>query len=208
MDRRGYLLALGAAALIAVGIYIFLRDRGERAADARPSQPAHEGGSVESDPRSAHARAEDAGAMEAVARFTGDAGAAVSQVRALPESTGSAPPPDGIRPIRGLPREDPDADRSSGWRLGQARRRIALLEARAGTYQEAVDRFVEAGNAQLAERQRAVLERVQGRIAEFRSQESELLEAAEADGTMDEVAQGYEQGERTPSTSSVSATPP
>jgi len=104
--------------------------------------------------------------------------------------------PTGVPTSRGLPRADPDENRSSGWRLGQARRRVAILEGRVDLYQSAVDRLVAEGRNDVAERQRAVIERVRGRITDFRAQEAELLEQAEADGTMNDVDQGYEEGEQ------------
>jgi len=96
---------------------------------------------------------------------------------------------------RGIPRNAADADHSAGWRLGQARARIEILEGLVARYQAAYDGFVADGNTDLATRQRATLDRVTTRLAGMRELETELLLEAQGDGTMDEVGAGLEEGE-------------
>ncbi len=196
MQQRGWIVALVAVVLVGLALYLSLDDGG--AGDARetprmtaPAASAGGGG--------AHvAEGSPGGPVSAGAprRSGADGGVAVAHVGVrtdFPEP--GARTPTGVPVSRGLPRSDPDADRSAGWRLGQTRRRVALLESRVTLYQDAVDRFVAEGRDDLAGRQRAVLERIQRRVVEFREEEAELLEAAQAEGTMGEVDQGYEEGE-------------
>ena len=198
MERRGWLLAVGAVVLIAIGLYVYSAGsdgRGEHAPVPviRPGGDPG-GGGIEA---AGGTPTEGSVGSSGRRRLVGDGGVARVALRPEPPEGEGSPGvgPNGVRIQRGIQRGDPDADRSAGWRLGQARRRISILEGREQLYQDAVDRFIAEGRQDTAARQRTTLERVQRRLVEFREQEAELLTEAEDDGTLGEVDQGFEEGE-------------
>ncbi len=199
MERRGWIVALGALALIGAGLYVWWSDSSHVAPDARVARvgggaaDGAGGGGASAD------GAEPGGAPASARRRRGSGDGGVPHVGLRPDEPRPAVDPEtGVRTSRGIPREDPGAHESAGWRLGQARRRIAILEDSERLYQSAVDRFLAEGNAETAERQRVVLERVQRRLEEFRTDERELLQEAQAEGTMGDVDRGYEEGDAPP----------
>ena len=200
MQRRGWILA--AVAVLLIGVALYLSQGGEGSGPSpqtprlAPSASASAGGV---DLRGAEGSPGGPSTGSSARRAGPDGGVLAPHVGVRTDfAAPGARTPTGVPEGRGIPRSDPDADQSSGWRLGQARRRLAILESRVTMYQAAVDRLVAEGRDDVAQRQRGVLERVQRRVVEFREQEAELLEAAQADGTMGDVDQGYEEGEQEP----------
>lgn len=191
------MVALGALVLIAVGVFVWwsdsvgagrtsAADRGPGDADGAYGSGAGGGVAADGGPNASSGRR----------RFAVDGGVSRVGVRTeFPSGPGPELHPSGVPTTRGLPRHADDLDRSAGWRLGQAQRRIEILQDRERTYQAATDRLIAEGNEETAARQRVVLERVQGRLRDMRVLESELREEAEADGTMGEVDQGHDEGE-------------
>lgn len=97
---------------------------------------------------------------------------------------------------RELPGNAHDHEQSSGWRLGQARRRISMLESRVERYRANLRDLDPSGPASLsAERQRSLLERTEARLRELREQERELAAMARSDGTISDAERGFEEGE-------------
>ena len=193
MERRGWIAAGIAALLVALGLYAW----GTGNADPRPA-PARLGSADAPDgPRGRSDEVDHANLARPSTRGTGrtergDAGVTYVAPRTAPARASS---PDGRDIGRGIPRSAEDADQSAGWRLGQARRRISILERREALYQAAVDRFVQEGNTDNEVRQRAILERVQRRLEGLREREQELATEADAEGTLGEVDRGFEEGE-------------
>lgn len=200
MERRGWIVALGALVLIGAGLYVWWSDASHAGPDAPVARVGGAGVGGAGGGGSSAEGAEPGGAVASSRRRRAAfADGGVPHVGLRPDEPRPAVDPvTGVRTSRGIPREDPGAHESAGWRLGQARRRIAILEDSERLYQSAVDRFVAEGNAETAERQRAVLERVQRRLEEFRTQERELAQEAQAEGTMGDVDRGYEEGDAPP----------
>jgi hypothetical protein len=118
-------------------------------------------------------------------------------------------PPQGAAVVAGL-RPDPGAGRSAGWRLGQTRARIELIETRITRLQEAVANIEALGDEApegMAEAQRRVLERFERRLASLQEHATELSAEAAADGSAAEEAEGYEATQR-PDPGTVTVTRP
>lgn len=190
--RLSLLLVLGALALIAVGGFIWWSDSEE----AGGGEETATSGAAPVDPEILNGgrRGGDGGASDVA--HLGDAGttpiirSGAAREAGRREAAQAHEGPD----VRGQRRDD--SRRSAGWRLGQARRRIELLEPRVTQYQALVDRFEAEGQPELAERQRAVLDRTRTRLESVRADQTRLQEEAEADGTAGDATAGYEQGER------------
>lgn len=191
-------MALGALLLIGVGVYVWWTGSGHGASAGPMPVVGSEGGDVVGGGGPEILRPGERPGEASSRRVFGDGGVPHVGVR-TDYGSPNEPTASGVRPSRGIPREALDEGQSSGWRLGQARRRIAILEDRERVYQAAVDRFVADGNEETAARQRVVLERVQSRLVEIREDEARLAGEAAADGTMGDVDTGYEEGERGPS---------
>ncbi|MCA9604505.1 MAG: hypothetical protein KC619_02850 [Myxococcales bacterium] len=193
------MLALGALALIGAGFYVWWSGATRPSQSTEPPRVVEGqglgGGGGGAEPGG---DVEPGGATSSNGRrrIVGDGGVPQVALHVDPsEPTAGRTNDNGLPTSRGIPREDPGANESAGWRLGQARRRIAILEERVQVYQGLVDRFIAEGNTETAERQRAVLDRVQRRVTEFREQEQQLVREAETEGTMGDVDRGYEEGE-------------
>jgi len=195
VERKGWLMGLGAVAIVAVGAGIWASDGGGGEEAARLGEPgprgvARRGGSAGSGGL-AGSGAGPSGAGPRAPAVPADAGvlARVPPGAAPPGEPASAPEPE-------LPGNAHDNEHSSGWRLGQARRRIAILEPRVARYRAALRGLDEQRRASPgAERQRTVLERTEQRLNELREQERELSAAARTDGTLADVDRGFEDGE-------------
>lgn len=194
MERRGWIFALGALVLVAAGVAVassFTDDDGDApparlGEDPERRRASHAGGPGSSSGSATEGRAtarRGAGPVD---------GGPLGQV-----PTGAAAP--AARAPSGndeeLPGNATDHEHSAGWRLGQARRRISILEPRLARYRARVQTLRDEGDTALAERQQAVVERIERRMGELRTQERELADAARADGTLDEAERGFEEGE-------------
>jgi hypothetical protein len=96
-----------------------------------------------------------------------------------------------------------EAGHSAGWRLGYTRGRIAVIEPRIARLREVLADLEARGDATAVERQRAILQRFENRLASLRQEETELEAEARRDGTLGEVEEGMQavdlsQGERAP----------
>jgi hypothetical protein len=132
--------------------------------------------------RAARAVPADAGALARIPHRAGQPG--------VPAVGG-----EGVGTREELPRNATDSEHSTGWQLGQTRRRIAILSSRLERIRAQADSLEQQGRPDVAARQRAVLERFEVSLREMREQEQELLPLAERDGTMGEAERGYEEGE-------------
>lgn len=195
-------MAGAAALLVAAGIIFWMSDAGPGGSSGGSGDipvvrrgASHGGGPSGGGGASGGGDGREASGR--IRRFRGDGGVdAVEEPRVAVRTE----PRPGSRPARQQTNRDEqnadeDASHTAGWRLGQARRRIEILEQREQTYRAAVDRFVEEGRDDTAARQRRVLQRVQGRLVEMRETEQELQAEAEADGTLGDVDRGLEEGE-------------
>ena len=190
MERKGLLLALGAVALIAAGVVVWWNDQAARGtadddgATVAAGHASHAGrigggdGERATTTRGAPAIDADAGVLARVPRL------------GAPRTAGARAGND-----EELPGNASDVERSSGWRLGQTRRRMAILEPRIERLRGIVADLEARGETALAERQRAVLERTERRMGELREEADELGATAQRDGTLGEVDRGYEEGE-------------
>src|SRR5690606_14475948 len=80
-----------------------------------------------------------------------------------------------------------DENRSAGWRLGQTRARIELVEQRVALLRERVRELEQRGDTENAERQRRILARFENRLAELRTEERDFEAEARRDGTLGEA---------------------
>lgn len=197
-------MALGAVALIGVGLYVWWSEAPARSQahaasgddGSASSQASHAAGGGGSGGGGSAAAANDAGRPQGlVRRLLGDGGVGRVAVRSSADPSG--PVQSAVPPDRGVPRNAGDEDHSAGWRLGQTRARIEILEGLVERYQTAYDGFVAEGNTDTATRQRVTLDRVTGRLARTRELETELRQEARGDGTLGEAQTGYEEGEPT-----------
>lgn len=195
---------LGAVALIVVGGVIWWNDAQtepeERTVSADAPPRGRRGRAVANGARVGRGRTADRGA-------TGRAPGARDPLAQVPTvgtpaaagEPGAGDPGEGEEavptPIRAIPRSAVEAHQSSGWRLGAARRRIAILGPRVEQVRERVAQFRENGQDDLAERQQRVLDRYVQRLDQLRADETRLAEEAAADGTMGDVDTGYEEAE-------------
>jgi len=190
VERKG--LIAGVVALIAVGVIAFvaLRDGETQNGNARIDTAG--------EPREARA-----------GHGTSVGGAADPPMREAPRPVaharsayGDGGVPRRTRPARTtgestrgqLRRDEASASRSAGWRLGQARARIDLVQTRVTRLQEAVAELEGRGQSEAAERQRVVLRRFETRLGQLREEETELEAQATQDGTIGEVEQGMREG--------------
>lgn len=193
---------IGGAALLAalaLGLGVWMSQGNQPVSGG--SSPRGEGGAVGSGGVGASSReAGEPGVRSGPRRVEADGGIA----RALP------PPPRGVAVPPGLPggrtREappsvlpgpepqggTPDADRSAGWRLGQARARIAIVEPRIARMRELIAGFEERGETEAAQRQRVIMQRFETRLGELRTEETALAAQAQSDGTLGEEQQGFD----------------
>ncbi len=191
----------GAALLIALalGLGVWVSQSGRAASGA----PAHEGegdavaggGIAGASPRETG----EPGGRPAPRRFEADGG-----IARLPAPPRGLPVPPGLPGGRTresapsvLPGPEaqggtPDAERSAGWRLGQARARIATVEPRIARMRELIAGFEERGETEAAQRQRVIMQRFETRLAELRTEETELATQAQSDGTLGEEQQGFD----------------
>lgn len=182
MDRKAWLLLAPAVALIGVGAYVWWAD--EPPTSTPPTQGASAGFE--------EPEVLDNPGVPPVLGAPVDAGPTAA---ARPVTSAQEPVGDPIAP----PGEAPDEPRSPavpdvgthGFQVGVARRRVELLESRIARMRERVE-ALEEENPALAARQRAVLERIEGRLGEVREEQSRLTEAARADGTLGDEQQGYD----------------
>lgn len=194
MERKAWILALGVGALALIGAGLVWSDAPDR------DEPARLG--------------EERAARDRARRRVGAAGGGRAGGGSVRPAAGPrapvAPPDAGVlarvpsAPERPAPTPDdpelpgnaPDAERSAGWQLGQARRRIAILEPRIERYRANLRGLDEATReSRGAQRQRALLERTEQRLEELREQARELEAAARAEGTLGEAERGFEEGE-------------
>lgn len=185
MERKhiiGGAIAAGLALAIGLGFYFAggETDTEEDAWETVPaSRQARSRSSRSDDPLPPRAR-ESAAPTDRPSFVPGDP-AASAEAQEGEESL------DSLRP----PREDPDGDRSSGWRLGRARANIATLERRVARVREALANLEQRGDPALVERQRAVLARLEERMGELADEARALETQASGDGTIAEADQGY-----------------
>jgi hypothetical protein len=106
-----------------------------------------------------------------------------------PTVPGEEPLPE---PRRGL--ED-DLDQSTGWQLGQARRRVAMLERRIQTFEANAQRLEQEGHPEYAAQQREIIGPLQESLEDIRGQLGDLETRAQNDGSMGDVQRGYDEGE-------------
>jgi len=196
-------VAGAAALLVAAGIIFWMSDAGPGGARGGSGdipvvrRGASHGGGPGGGGGASGRGGEGREANGRIRRFRGDGGVAAVAEPRVAVRTEPRPGPSARQqtPDRGEQRADQGQEETAGWRLGQARRRIQILQQREQTYQAAVDRFVAEGREDVAARQRAVLQRVQGRLAQMRETEQELQAEAESDGTLGDVDRGMEEGE-------------
>lgn len=87
-----------------------------------------------------------------------------------------------------------DAERSAGWRLGQARARIEMVETRVSHLRETLAAAERGGDPAATEQQRTILRRFEARLTALRAQEPALEEQARQDGTLGDVSRGMQEG--------------
>ena len=87
-----------------------------------------------------------------------------------------------------------DAERSAGWRLGQARARIEMVETRVSHLRENLAAAERGGDPAATEQQRTILRRFEARLTALRAQEPALEEQARQDGTLGDVSRGMQEG--------------
>lgn len=120
----------------------------------------------------------------------GDGG--VRRVR-VPNPNVERPPP-GENTHGALQQPAEDAERSAGWRLGQARARIELVQTRVTHLRQAVADAERGGDEAATERQRTILRRFEARLTALRAEEPALEAQARQDGTLGDVERGMQEG--------------
>lgn len=133
----------------------------------------------------------------------GDAGVAVRENDPVPlggdagvgRRLAAGPSPVAVDPDARQLRARAEAQQSAGWRLGATRRRIEVLSNRLDEMNARVAEFESTGRAELAERQRGVIERFDTRLEELREMEGQLATRAAEDGSADDEQTGYDEAE-------------
>lgn len=105
--------------------------------------------------------------------------------------------PPGDPRARPLPEQNyqDDLRHSNGWQLGQARRRVAMLERRINMFEANAQRLENEGHPEYAAQQRETITQLEEGLARLRERVPELEHAAQGDGTMGDVQQGWDEGE-------------
>ncbi|MFK7986492.1 MAG: hypothetical protein AB8I08_10700 [Sandaracinaceae bacterium] len=185
------MIAAFVIALLAVGGIVAFRlnrDDGRRSDRGAAAGSGVTGASVQNGEGPVVVRSRN----DRVPAFTGDAGAAAApELVRRPTPIGGVPGGSARVAARAQAEAD-DAERSNGWRAGQRRRQVEVLEARVERLREAVGQLREEGRSDLADRQQSIVERIDARADEVREELGELRAAAQADGTLAEAEQGYE----------------
>ncbi len=206
--RIGVLIGVGIALAIGLGYWVSRdgdpHDDGAPRLAAGPRGTARASqGSIGFGPGGGEHEARHAGAS---GRVVVDAGvlAAVPTVHAAPQ--GRTRPP-----LVDLPRGDAEeSEHSAGWRLGQNRHHLEIVQPRIAHMQELIRGFEERGETAAAEQQRTILQRFQTRLDELRAEQTVLTTQAQQDGTLGEADDGYAAGadERAREANEVHETPP
>jgi hypothetical protein len=185
-----FVLLIGLGIALAIGLGVWLSgpsdshdDGPPRIADGRHERRAsHDSigfGPEDSSERSARVRPR---------RVLEDGGVAPT---GLPIRANRTRPPVGAPD---LPRNARAAEETAGWRLGQARHHISIIEPRIAAMEQLVRDFEARGDTAAAERQRTILQRFQNRLTELREDEVQLEADARNDGSLADVDRGYEEG--------------
>ncbi len=190
MQRKGLLIGALALLVLALGLGIWMQKQEE--SDHTPTSPID----AEGRPRSASAGslglAPDAPEVREPRRrpppLVQDGGVAAVPP-GLPGGRTREPAPPRVE-AQGA---QADAEQTTGWRLGQTRARIGIVEARVARMREAIASFEERGETENAERQRRILTRFETRLEELRTEQSELEPQARADGTIGDADRGFEE---------------
>ena len=197
-------MALGAVALIAVGFGVWW-------SDSQDPGPARARIGERPDARRAGSGSGGADLQGARRELPVDAGVLAQIPRRAEGAVPAGSPGRGTgRTPEELPGNATDTEHTSGWRLGQSRRRIVILQSRLARLHAQLELLEQQGRTDVAARQRAVLDRFEARLGEMRAEEQELLPLAERDGTMGEVDRGYEEGEtesERPTSPAITPTP-
>ncbi len=184
------LIALGIAIAVAIGWWLNQGDDPRSDAAARLADGSRHGrashdsigfgsSDSDSDPRSASA----GGARRLVAD-----GGMPPPPSPLPRSGRTAPP------IVDMPGNAQDSEHSAGWRLGQTRHNLEIIQPRIAHMEQLVQDFEARGDTAAAEQQRRILERFQNRLTELRQDETELEAQARQDDSLGDVQTGYDEG--------------
>ncbi len=189
---------MGLAVLVAAGVIAAVMWSGDGDADEAPiaavDTEGSSGGSSLGSSGGASGGASAGGPLRTAsgrADTLGDGG--VRRARVPNPNAGDRPPPT-VNTHGELRERAEDAEQSAGWRLGQVRARIELVETRVMHLREAVATVERGGDEAAIERQRTVLRRFEARLNELRAEEPALEAQARQDGTLGDVARGMQEG--------------
>lgn len=201
MERKGLLVGAVVLVLLALGLGIWINreeSTGRASSDDDESEAASgsRGGVASASPIGDRDDGEPGSRSERPRSYEEDGGVP-QRVVALPSGL---PGGQARMPAPRVPenqRAVADSEETTGWRLGQARQRISVLEPRIERMQALVAGFEERGETAAAERQRTIMQRFETRLGELRTEVTDLEAQATADGTLRDAERGFQESAQT-----------
>jgi hypothetical protein len=194
VERKGSIVGVLALVALGAGLVFFLsRGNGDARGDGVARLDAQSGRVVSGTAGGSASEGEGSGGSVASRegpRVVGDGGVATRPV--LPTPVGPIQANRTVPARADVPRSADAAQQSSGWRLGQTRRQLEVIQPRIAMLRRALADLEQRGDAAAIEQQRAVVQRFENRLTELREDQMRFEEEARRDGTLAEADRGYQ----------------